>query len=88
MEREVGGKLRGIHSDCPLVVGGTFLFRLWGCCAWWPGARFILVRLMRVEEEQVEEEDDRETIQAMDSELEGSSHIVGMAVAPGRLGGG
>lgn len=41
-----------------------------------------------MEEGQVEEEDDRETIQAMDSELEGSGHIVGMAVAPGRFGGG
>ena len=52
------------------------------------GSRFILVNLMRVEEEHIEEEDDRETIQAINSELEGSGHIVGMAVAPGRFGGG
>ena len=35
-----------------------FFFRLLGC---WLEGRFILVSLMRVEEEQVEEEDDRET---------------------------
>lgn len=91
MEREVGGGLDGIHSECcscPLVADGALFFRLSGCCACWSGARFVLVSLVRVEEEQLEEEDDRETVQAVEEELEGSSHIAGMAVAPGRLGGG
>jgi hypothetical protein len=44
------------HNSRPSVF-----FCLSECCGCWPVARFVLVILMRVEEEQVEEEDDRET---------------------------
>lgn len=91
MEREVDGRVSGFRSDCsshPSSDAILFFLLFPGCCACWPRLRFILVSLVRMEEEQLGEECDREIIQPIDSELGWSGHVVGMAVAPGRLGGG